>query len=84
MFQFFPVSATGGWPERENVNVNRLQELVDMYKAIVVAQRQQQDKDKKKQRGKYLSYTVSVTSSFFHLILTKILGTNRGNCSSSP
>lgn len=50
--------ATGGWPERENVNVNRLQELVDMYKAIVIAQRQQQEKDKKKQRGKYLSYTV--------------------------
>lgn len=40
------------------MNVNRLQELVDMYKAIVIAQRQQQEKDKKKQRGKYLSYTV--------------------------
>ncbi|XP_028131036.1 dynactin subunit 4 [Diabrotica virgifera virgifera] len=50
-------TVTGGWPERENVHANRLQELVDMYKAIVVAQKQQQEKDKKKQRGKYVSYT---------------------------
>ncbi|KAJ8971260.1 hypothetical protein NQ317_011619 [Molorchus minor] len=28
-----------------------------MYKAIVLAQKQQKEKDKKKQRGKYLSYT---------------------------
>ncbi|KAG5879779.1 hypothetical protein JTB14_001796 [Gonioctena quinquepunctata] len=48
---------TGGWPERENVHSYRLQELIDMYKAIVLAQKQQQEKDKKKQRGKYLSYT---------------------------
>ncbi|XP_018565105.1 dynactin subunit 4 [Anoplophora glabripennis] len=50
-------TVTGGWPERENVHVNRLQELLDMYKAIVLAQKQQKDKDKKKQRGKFLSYT---------------------------
>ncbi|CAG9823358.1 unnamed protein product [Phaedon cochleariae] len=50
-------TVTGGWPERENVHANQLQELVDMYKAIVLAQKQQQEKDKKKQRGKYLSYT---------------------------
>lgn len=50
-------TVTGGWPERENIHTNRLQELIDLYKAIVVAQKQQQEKDKKKQRGKFVSYT---------------------------
>lgn len=49
-------SVTGGWPDRENIHANRLQELLDLYKAIVLAQKQQQEKDKK-QRGKYISYT---------------------------
>ncbi|RZC38608.1 dynactin subunit 4 [Asbolus verrucosus] len=50
-------AATGGWPDRENVHANRLQEIIDMYKAVVLAEKQQKEKDKKKQRGKYLSYT---------------------------
>ncbi|KAJ3641470.1 hypothetical protein Zmor_027977 [Zophobas morio] len=50
-------AATGGWPDRENVNANRLQEIIEMYKAMVLAEKQQKEKDKKKQRGKYLSYT---------------------------
>ncbi|KAJ8939603.1 hypothetical protein NQ318_010610 [Aromia moschata] len=45
-------TVTGGWPERENVHANRLQELVDMYKAIVLAQKQQKEKDKKKTERK--------------------------------
>ena len=53
-------AATGGWPDRENVNANRLQEIIEMYKAMVLAEKQQKEKDKKKQRGKYLSYTVSL------------------------
>lgn len=48
-----------GWPERENVNINRLQKVQDMYKQQVLLEKQQiLDKDKKKQR-KYLSYTAS-------------------------
>ncbi|CAG9864274.1 unnamed protein product [Phyllotreta striolata] len=50
-------SVTGGWPERENVHANSLHELLDLDKAIVLAQKQQQEKDKKKQRGKFISYT---------------------------
>lgn len=49
---------SGGWPERENVNANRLQEIIDMYKAVVLVEKQQ--KEKKKQRGKYSSITVSL------------------------
>lgn len=69
LYLVFVFIATGGWPERENVNTNRLQELLDMYKAIVVAQRQQQDKDKKKQRGKYLSYTVCYLKTYTYLFV---------------
>lgn len=50
---------TGGWPERENVYANRLQEVLDMYKAVVHAEKQQKEKDKKKQRRPFVSYTVS-------------------------
>jgi dynactin-4 len=50
-------AATGGWPDRENVHANRLQEIIEMYRAVVLAEKQQKEKDKKKQRGKYLSYT---------------------------
>nr|CAH7743499.1 unnamed protein product [Callosobruchus chinensis] len=50
-------TVTGGWPKRENVHANRLQELLDSYKAIILASKKhQQDKDKKK-RVKCLSYT---------------------------
>ncbi|CAH1960029.1 unnamed protein product [Acanthoscelides obtectus] len=50
-------TVTGGWPKRENVHANRLQELVDSYKAIILASKKhQQDKEKKK-RVKCLSYT---------------------------
>lgn len=63
------IVVTGGWPERENVHANRLQELLDMYKAIVLAQKQQKDMDKKKQRGKFLSYTVSQYFSFPFFLL---------------
>lgn len=51
-------STTGGWPERENIHANCLQELLDSYKAIVQAQKQQSENYKKKQRVKYISYTV--------------------------
>lgn len=50
-------AATGGWPERDNVHANRLQEVIEMYKALVLAEKQQKEKEKKKQRGKYMSYT---------------------------
>jgi hypothetical protein len=53
-------AATGGWPDRENVHANRLQEIIEMYRAVVLAEKQQKEKDKKKQRGKYLSYTVRI------------------------
>lgn len=57
MVAWFAVS--GGWPERENVHANRLQEVLDMYKAIILAEKQQREKDKKKQRRPFVSYTVS-------------------------
>lgn len=43
-----------------------------MYKAIVIAQRQQQEKDKKKQRGKYLSYTVNllIKITYFYSLIS--------------
>lgn len=53
-------SATGGWPKRDNVHANYLQEVIDASKALVLAQKQQKEKDKRKQRDKYLSYTVSI------------------------
>lgn len=58
-------SATGGWPERENVHGLRLQELLDTYKQIMLSQKQQKESDKKKQRGKFVSYTdrTGVTAS---------------------
>lgn len=49
---------SGGWPERENVNANRLQEIIDMYKVHMLIEKNQKEKDKKKQRGKYSSITV--------------------------
>lgn len=58
-------SATGGWPQRENVHANRLQEIVDAYKQVMLSQKQQKENDKKKQRGKFVSYTdrTGVTAS---------------------
>lgn len=53
-------SATGGWPKRDNVHANYLQEVIDASRALVLAQKQQKEKDKRKQRDKYLSYTVSI------------------------
>ncbi|KAL1502083.1 hypothetical protein ABEB36_007281 [Hypothenemus hampei] len=50
-------SPTGGWPERENVHSNRLQELLDSYKQIMLSQKQQKENDKKKKFGKFVSYT---------------------------
>ncbi|XP_044263145.1 dynactin subunit 4 [Tribolium madens] len=50
-------AATGAWPERENVHANRLQEVIEAYKAFVLAQKQQKEREKKKQRGKFVSYT---------------------------
>lgn len=50
-------TVTGGWPERENIHTNRLQEVLDMYKNVVQTQKQNSENFKKKQRGKYLSYT---------------------------
>lgn len=58
---------TGGWPERENVHANRLLEILGMYKAIVLAEKQQREKDKKKQRRPFVSYTVSVYFTCMHL-----------------
>ncbi|KAK5650079.1 hypothetical protein RI129_001113 [Pyrocoelia pectoralis] len=50
-------AVSGGWPERENVYANRLQEIQDMYKGIVLSDKQQKlEKDKKKQR-RYMSFT---------------------------
>ncbi|KAK4883326.1 hypothetical protein RN001_006645 [Aquatica leii] len=50
-------AVSGGWPERENIYAHRLQEIQDMYKAIVLSDKQQKlDKDKKKQR-RYMSFT---------------------------
>ncbi|KAF5300149.1 hypothetical protein FQR65_LT09240 [Abscondita terminalis] len=52
-------AVSGGWPERENIHAHRLQEIQDMYKAIMLADKQQKmEKDKKKPR-RYMSYTVS-------------------------
>lgn len=58
-------SATGGWPERENVHINRLQEVLDTYKQIMHSEKQQKESDKRKQRGKFVSYTdkTGVTAS---------------------
>lgn len=65
-------TVTGGWPERENVYANRLQEVLDMYKAVVLAEKQQKEKDKKKQRRPFVSYTVSnisvIVFSFKHKV----------------
>lgn len=55
-------STTGGWPERENIHANRLQELLDNYKTLVQAQKQQSSK---KKRVKYISYTVNHFFSCF-------------------
>ncbi|KAF5273504.1 hypothetical protein FQA39_LY07521 [Lamprigera yunnana] len=50
-------AVSGGWPERENIHANRLQEIQDMYKGIVLLEKQQkQEKDKKKQH-RYMSFT---------------------------
>lgn len=40
-----------------------------MYKSVVLAEKQQKEKDKKKQRRPFVSYTVScdfILSVFFH------------------
>ncbi|CAH0553048.1 unnamed protein product [Brassicogethes aeneus] len=50
-------SSVTGFPDRENVYANRLQEVLDAYKAVVLAQKQAKENEKKKQRKKYLSYT---------------------------
>ncbi|XP_018322483.1 dynactin subunit 4 [Agrilus planipennis] len=50
-------AATGSWPERENVHAARLQEIIEMYKGIVLAEKQQKmEKDKKKQR-RFMTFT---------------------------
>lgn len=50
-------AVSGGWPERENTYANRLQEIQEMYKSIVLLDKQQKlEKDKKKQR-RYISFT---------------------------
>lgn len=54
--------ACGGWPERENVNSNRLTAIQEKYKNIMLREKQEKiDKEKKKhlQRGKYITLTVS-------------------------
>lgn len=50
-------AATGGWPERDNVHMVRLQEIMEYYKGVVLQEKQQLlDRDKKKQR-KYMNFT---------------------------
>ncbi|XP_066140454.1 dynactin subunit 4 [Euwallacea fornicatus] len=61
-------SATGGWPQRENVHSNHLQQIIDTYKQVMVSQKQKKEVDKKKQLGKqmgFVSYTdrTGVTAS---------------------
>ncbi|XP_060524280.1 dynactin subunit 4 [Cylas formicarius] len=58
-------SATGGWPVRENVHANHLQELLDTYKQMMSAGKQQKENDKRKHRTKFVSYTdrTGVTAS---------------------
>lgn len=53
------ILVSGGWPERENVHANRLLAILDMYKAVVLLEKQQKEKDKRKQRIGYSSLTVS-------------------------
>lgn len=38
---------SGGWPERENVNANRLQEIIDMYKVHMLIEKNQKKKTKR-------------------------------------
>ncbi|KAH1026382.1 hypothetical protein HUJ05_000056 [Dendroctonus ponderosae] len=58
-------SATGGWPQRDNVHSHRLQDVVDSYKQIMLSQKHKKEHDKKKKIGKFVSYTdrTGVTAS---------------------
>lgn len=56
-FFIFCFLATG-WPERENIHTHRLQEIIVMYKSLVLQEKQEKvEKDKKKER-KFMTFTV--------------------------
>lgn len=50
-------SVTGGWPTRENIHGNRIQEIIDMYNNMLISEKQAKEIFKKKQKGRYISYT---------------------------
>lgn len=54
-------SASGGWPERSNPYANRINQLLDYYKAIAQQEKQEKlERERKKFaiRGKYITLTV--------------------------
>nr|CAD7425528.1 unnamed protein product [Timema monikensis] len=48
--------ATGGWPERENPNTQRINQLLEYYKVLATIERQKKDRKKFVPRRSYLHY----------------------------
>nr|CAD7446585.1 unnamed protein product [Timema bartmani] len=49
--------ATGGWPERENPNTQRINQLLEHYKVLATKERQEKDRKKFVPRRSYLHYS---------------------------
>nr|CAD7403766.1 unnamed protein product [Timema cristinae] len=47
---------TGGWPERENPNTQRINQLLEYYKVLATIERQKKDRKKFVPRRSYLHY----------------------------
>jgi dynactin-4 len=51
------VSATGGWPERENVHAARISSLLEHYKILALRERQEKERKKFIPRRSYLHFS---------------------------
>ncbi|XP_045466308.1 dynactin subunit 4 isoform X2 [Harmonia axyridis] len=51
------VAATGSWPKRESVHANRVQDIINMHRAIQEKEKLEKEFFKKKQKEKIISYT---------------------------
>lgn len=51
------ISATGGWPERENVHAARISSLLEHYKVLALQERQEKERKKFIPRRSYLHFS---------------------------
>lgn len=51
------ISATGGWPERENAHAARISSLLEHYKVLALRERQEKERKKFIPRRSYLHFS---------------------------